>query len=151
MIALFLLGGAVESKIKSWQYLLIYFLGGFAGNLLVFLPILGHTPSTIAVGASAAISALVGLGTFVCPGKLVIFPVIIPVPFVLAGAIYFVLTVSQVFLPSEIAYPAHLGGMLVGALFGLVWGEHRMKRAILFILIVMLIILLPYAIRFVMK
>jgi membrane associated rhomboid family serine protease len=36
MVALWLLGTAVESKVKSWQYFLVYFLGGILGNLLMF-------------------------------------------------------------------------------------------------------------------
>lgn len=149
MIALLLLGTAVESKIKSWPYLLVYFLGGIFGNLLMYpltlVPFFGYTVDTIAVGASAAISALIGLGTFVCPGKLTMFPIIIPIPFIVVGAIYFVSTLSNLLMPSEIAYPAHLAGLATGAVFGLIWGENRIKRMLLFIFIVLLIIALPYA------
>jgi membrane associated rhomboid family serine protease len=148
MVALWLLGTAVESKVKSWQYFLVYFLGGILGNLLmfplIFIPFFGYTASTIAVGASAAISALIGLGTFVCPGKLTMYPTIIPIPFIAVGAIYFVTTLSNFFMPSEIAYPAHLVGLTTGAVFGLAWGEDRIKRMFLFIFIVLLIITLPY-------
>jgi rhomboid protease GluP len=151
MIALWLLGGAVESKVKSWQYLSVYFLGGILGNLLIFIPVFGYTADTIVVGASAAISSLIGLGTFVCPGKLTMFPIIIPIPFVVVGALYFVTTFSNLFMPSEIAYPAHLFGLATGAVFGLAWGENRIKRMLLFIFIVLLIIALPYVLPSVIK
>lgn len=155
MIALWLLGTAVESKVKAWQYLLVYFLGGILGNLLMyplmFVPFFGYAADTITVGASAAISALIGLGTFVCPGKLTMFPIVIPIPFIAVGALYFVTTLSNLFMPSEIAYPAHLIGLATGAVFGLAWGEDRIKRMLLFIFIVLLIIALPYILPVIIK
>jgi len=150
MVALLFLGRAAESSVKAWQYLLVYFLAGIFGNLLMFFPIFGYSKEVIAIGASAAISGLIGLGIFVCPGRLVLFGSLIPMPFIVAGALYLVLTFSQLFVISEIAYPAHLGGMFVGAMFGFVLGENIAKRLILFILICLLIILLPYLIGFVL-
>ncbi|MEM7821560.1 MAG: rhomboid family intramembrane serine protease [Candidatus Aenigmatarchaeota archaeon] len=147
MIALFFLGLSLESKVKKSRYLTAYFLGGIIGNLSVFIPIFGYTTESISVGASAAISALVGLGTFVCPGRLVIFGSLIPIPFVLAGAIYFLFTLSMLFEASQIAYPAHLFGMIAGSFLGFVWGKKRIKRLIIFISICILIILLPYLIE----
>ena len=146
MAALFVLGWALETRVSKAKYLTVYFLGGIFGNLCMFIPFFGYSPNTLAVGASAAISALIGLGTFICPGKLVFFPTIIPIPFILAGAIYFLFTLSHLFEVSTIAYPTHLGGMLVGGLFGLIWGESRMFRLLLFISICLLIIFLPYLI-----
>lgn len=148
MVALFLLGWAIEKKVKGWQYILVYFLGGIFGNLAMFF---FYSPDTLAVGASAAISALIGLGTFVCPGKLVMFPAVIPIPFVVAGAIYFLSTSSLLFAASNIAYPAHLAGLIVGASFGLIWGGNRIKSMIIFISISLLIILLPYIIPLILK
>lgn len=149
MLWLFFLGISLEAKVKKWQYLLTYFLAGIFGNLVIFIPIFGYSKETIAIGASAAISGLVGLGTFICPGRLVLFGSLIPLPFVLAGALYFIFTLSMLFAPSIIAYPAHLAGLVVGAIFGLAWGEQRVKRLFIFILICLLIISLPYLIEFV--
>ena len=139
MAALFVLGWAIESKVTKIKYLITYFLGGIFGNLSMFL----YPPESLAVGASGAISALIGLGTFICPGKFVFFPTIIPVPFIVAGAIYFLVTISNLFLVSEIAYPAHFFGMLTGGILGLIWGEKRLFRLLLFIIICLLIIFLP--------
>jgi len=147
MIALFFLGSSIESKVKWWQYLLVYFLAGILGCLSMFIPIFGYSSTDIAVGASAAISGLIGLGAFVSPGKLTFFPFIIPVPFLVAGAIYFLSTASLLFVQSNMAYPAHFAGLLGGAVFGLIWGENRLKRMILFILICLLILALLYILR----
>jgi rhomboid protease GluP len=148
MIALLFLGSAVEAKAKSWQYILVYFLAGIAGNLSMFIPVFGYDMSTIAVGASAAISGLVGLGTFISPGKLTMFPIIIPIPFVIAGALYLLTTSTLLFATGEqIAYPAHLFGLFAGAIFGFAWSKQRIKSLILFILTVVFIVALPYILQ----
>lgn len=147
MIALFFLGSSLEKKVEAWKYLLVYLLGGIIGNLamLVFFP-----PDTIGVGASGAISALVGLGAFFCPGKLVFFQSIIPMPFVVAGALYFLTTAMNLFVPSQIAYPVHFVGMIVGSVFGLIWSKERTKRIFIFVITLLLIVLLPYILRMVL-
>lgn len=143
MIALFFLGWTIERNVSMWKYLLVYFASGAFANFSVMLPIFGYNASTIAIGASAAISGLVGLGTFVCPGKFVIFPTALPLPFVVAGAIYLLVNLSSLFVPSEVAYSAHIFGMIGGAVFGLLFGENRRKRLSVFILLLTLISTLP--------
>lgn len=140
MLALFLLGWTVEQNVKEWQYLLIYLIAGVVGNLAFFIPIFGYTANMIAVGASAAISGLVGLGTFMFPGKMVIFPAAIPIPFVLAGALYFLINLTSLFSPSNIAYSAHLIGLGIGSIFGLAWGEKKRQHILIFILLAFLIV-----------
>lgn len=151
MIALFFLGLTIEKNVSKLKYLLVYFASGILGNLTIFIPIFGYTAFTIAVGSSAAISGLVGLGTFVCPGKLVIFPSIIPLPFILAGAVYFLFTLSNLFEVSVIGYPAHMLGMITGAIFGLMWGMNRLKRFLLFLFLLILIVILPLIVDFVVE
>lgn len=148
MLALFLLGSSLEEKLKPGKYLLVYLLSGILGNLIMFIPF--YPPETVGVGASGAISGLVGVGTFLYPGKLVIFQSILPVPFVLAGVIYFLSTTFNLFIPSHIAYPVHLAGFLVGSVFGLTWaGKKRKKSILIFFLVLILVILLPYLLELV--
>ena len=128
MLFLFFLGWTIEKNSKLWQYILAYFLSGIAGAFSMFL----LPPDAIAVGASAAISGLVGLGVFLCPTKFVIFEVI-PMPFVLAGALYLIANVTGLLAPSNIGYHAHLAGFATGAVMGLKWGGHGMRRFLLFI------------------
>ena len=148
MLALFFLGSAIETKIKSWQYMLVYLIGGILANLVMLIPIFA-SPDSIGVGASGAISALIGLGTFFSPGKFVLFPTIIPVPFVVAGAIFFLGQSVNLFTKSYIAYPVHLAGMIIGSLFGLKWSEDKGKKVFIFLLTLVMIMLLPYLIRFI--
>jgi membrane associated rhomboid family serine protease len=145
MIALLFLGSAVESKVKSWQYLLVYFVSGIIASFSLFLGgLFGYSSDTLAVGASGAIAGLVGLGTFISPGKWTMFPFIIPVPFVVAGALFFLSTSALLFSQGEVAYPAHLFGIFAGAAFGLLWGQKRKMHIAIFISVVIFILLLPY-------
>lgn len=145
MIALLFLGGAVESKVKEWQYILVYFLAGTLGNLVFFLPVFGFDAMTIGIGASGAISGLIGLGIFASPGKLTMFPIIIPIPFVVAAALFFMLTSTLLFsTQDQVAYPAHLAGIVIGAMFGFAWSNHRLRNLAIFISLLALIIAFPY-------
>jgi membrane associated rhomboid family serine protease len=146
MIALFLLGTSLEETIDSNRYILTYFVSGIVGNLTMLIPFL-YSPETIGIGASGAISGLVGLGTFFSPGKLVIFPSVIPLPFVVAGALYFLSTALNLFTPSQIGYPVHMIGLLTGMTFGLVWSKNWVKGILIFITTLVLIISLPYVLE----
>lgn len=143
MIALLFLGRRIEKETEGWQYMLIYFAAGIVGNLSMFIPIFGYSSSTIGIGASAAISGIIGSGIFVCPGKIVLFPLYFPLPFAAAGAVYFLATLSNLFVPGYVAYSSHLFGFLAGAAFGFSWSEDRIKRLTIFIALLLLIIFLP--------
>lgn len=142
MVALFLLGTSLEKKIDTIRYLLVYFVGGIIGNLTMLIPFF-YSPESVGIGASGAISGLVGLGTFFCPGKLVIFPSVLPLPFVVAGALYFLSTALNLFTPSQIGYPVHMIGLLIGMVFGLLWSKNWIKGILIFVITLVLIILLP--------
>ncbi len=148
MIALFFLGWTIEKYTKSWQYISVYLLSGILSSLSTLIPIFGYSPETIAVGASGAISGLVGFGTFMIPGKLVVFPSVLPLPFVVAGAIYMIVTFANLFSITNVAYSAHFFGIIGGALVGLIFGENRIKRLSVFILIILLMTGLPLVIGY---
>ena len=146
VLALFFLGSALEREIGSSRYLLVYFLGGIFANFIMLLPFL-YSPESVGVGASGAISALVGTGTFLCPGRLTIFPFSIPLPFVVVGALYFLINTSNLFTQSVIGYPVHVAGMLIGSIFGLKWSKNWKKGLTLFIVTLVFILSLPYLLR----
>lgn len=147
MIALFFLGYAVEQKAKGLMFFSAYMITGIIGNLVTFFPIFGYDPNVILIGASGAIFGIIGFGTFLIPTKWVIYAFPIPLPFILAGVLYFFVTYSNLFIPSETAYAAHLGGFMAGAVFGLTLGEERVKSLTLFILLLLLMITVPIIVR----
>ena len=119
MAALFFFGGVLESQVRRREYLLVFVLGGIAGNALssAFFP-----PEQLSIGASGAIFAIVGAAMLVQPFDFVAFPWIIPVPVLFVG-IMMVVTNGLLFLfpppDSNISFAAHIGGFLVGLSYGL--------------------------------
>jgi membrane associated rhomboid family serine protease len=143
MISLFLLGPSLEKKVGVLKFYFVYFFGGMLANLATFIPFF-YKPGIPGIGASGAISALIGLGTFLCPGKLTISQFLIPLPFVVVGAFYFLSNAMNLFIPSSIGYHVHMAGMIFGSFFGLVWSKNWLKGIIIFIIVLILIISLPY-------
>ncbi len=137
MLTLYFFGTYLSRLVGNNKFLLVYFGGGILGNILfIFLALLGGilsirflgSPFSIAVGASGAIFALGGALAVMRP-KLRVFVFPIPVPISLWSAVigaFLVLTLLSLLL--NIAWQAHLGGLV----FGLVAGYIFRKRQRLF-------------------
>jgi len=153
MLVLFFVGRTIEKYTNTVEYLTVYFLSGILPNLSI--PLFNFIVGDITgVGASAAISGLIGFGAFRLSGKWVLSPIRfipIPMPFLLAGALYTFLNLAGVFIIKEninIAAGAHLFGGIIGALFGLVGEKHKLRKIVIFLLLIAFISLLPYLIKF---
>jgi membrane associated rhomboid family serine protease len=117
MWMLYMFGSYVVMLVGQRKFLLVYFVGGITGGLLV----IALTP-TAAVGASGAIFALGALLAVMMPKmRVIMFPLFIPVP--LWGAILFGLIATS-FIPG-VAWQAHLGGAIAGLAFGLYFRRKR--------------------------
>ena len=124
MFALYFLGAHLSMLIGERKFLIVYFCGGILGGVLF---VLLARPSSIAVGASGAIFALGGALAVLRPKlKVIVFPIIIPIPLWLAVTFGF-LIVS--FFPN-VAWQAHLGGLVLGIVAGYLF--RRKQRPILF-------------------
>jgi len=131
MISLYFLGSFLIRAAGERSFLAVFFLGGLAGNILYFVlgylvlrgfisPLFGN-PFTPGIGASGGIFALGGALAVIVPRvPVIIFP--IPVPISLWVAILIFLLLS--FLPG-IAWQAHLGGLFLGLIVGLILRRRR--------------------------
>jgi len=151
MLVLYFVGSAIEKNIGKFVYLWVYFLSGVIANLgVILLPLIGSTVTV--VGASAAISGLIGLGAFKLSGKWMLSPIRfipIPMPFIVAGALYALINFYGLFvLKISLSSGGHLIGGLIGALFGLAGEEHKLRKIVIFLLLIGFISLLPYLIKF---
>ena len=118
MISLYFLGSFLIRAAGERRFLAVFFLGGLAGNILF---ILLANPLSTGVGASGGIFALGGaLAVMVPKVPVLIFPIPIPIPLWVAIMIFFFLS----FLP-RIAWQAHLGGLLLGLIAGLIFRRSR--------------------------
>jgi membrane associated rhomboid family serine protease len=119
MITLFFFGSYLSRLVGGGNFLKMCFAGGIAGNLLYIL--LGPALST-AVGASGAIFALGGALAIMVPKlRVFVFPIPTPLPLWIAIIGGF-LIVS--FFP-QVAWQAHLGGLLLGLLAGYYFKKKR--------------------------
>lgn len=115
MITLFFFGSFLHRLIGSGKFILLYFIGGIAGNALYLLlaPLLRQNLSLV-IGASGAIYAIAGALVVMMPKLPVRLYFLIPVPL---WVIVLVFYVGWSFLPG-VAWQAHLGGLAVGLIAG---------------------------------
>ena len=122
MISLYFLGSLFLRAAGDRSFLVVFFLGGLAGNLLFIL--YGHLAhlTLVGFGASGAIFAIGGaLAALVPRVPIYIFFIPIAMPLWVAILIFFLLS----FLFSGIAWQAHLGGLLLGLLAGFILRRRR--------------------------
>jgi membrane associated rhomboid family serine protease len=119
MMALYFLGSFFIRAVGERSFLAVFFLGGLAGNALYIL--LGP-PLITGVGASGGIFALAGALAVIVP-RLPVFIFFIPIPIPLWVATIILIFLS--FLFSEIAWQAHIGGLLLGLIAGLIFKRRR--------------------------
>ncbi len=133
MVFLFIVGVAVETLVGTRWFLGLYLLGGMAGDLLSLIVHFGSDMPS--VGASGAISALMGVFTVVYARRPVnffywiffyfgfrILPGIVILP------VWIAYELVQFFADanSGVGYMAHLGGLIGGAAMGII--AARAKR-----------------------
>jgi len=132
MIALYFLGSFMLRAAGERSFLAVFFLGGLAGNILYFVlgylvlhdllpPSFGH-PFNIGIGASGGIFALAGaLAVMVPRVPVILFPIPVPMPLWIAVIILVLIS----FRFSGIAWEAHLGGLFLGLVAGLIFKRRR--------------------------
>ena len=115
MLALLIFGTSVENNFYKYQFLLIYFVSGFLGNIfsLFLLPY-----DSISLGASGAIFGLIG--------AVFVFFAREDKSFILFGLIYLVFFIFMSFAPG-INLWAHLFGLLGGLILGYLF-KNKTKR-----------------------
>ena len=139
MVSLFFLGNFIEKLIGRKRFFWLYMISGIvAGLSFVFLAYFFGTtslgikvfgsPEVFAVGASGAIFALAGLLAVLTPKLKVYVFFIIPMPMWIASIfLMVVLWTASIGVGLPIGNTAHLGGLVVGLLYG-VYLRQKYKR-----------------------
>ncbi|HLE07448.1 MAG TPA: rhomboid family intramembrane serine protease [archaeon] len=151
MVALFFFGQHLEMKIGKLRYAFVFFGTAIAGDLAVATAsLVGIMPASIpTVGASAAIFGIMGAGMIINPFEIVMHPYLVPVPFLLVALIYTIYNISAFVgilatgTESNIAYIAHIGGILAGALYGFTH-EGAKKGALVILVIFIILFFFPF-------
>jgi membrane associated rhomboid family serine protease len=113
LFALLMFGFILEKKIGSWKFLSLFLIGGIIANLIA----VNFYDSSL--GASGAIYSVIGCLTLLMP-MLTVWAFSLPMPMFLACIVWAAGDIIQTFVPSSgIGTIAHLSGLAVGLLFGL--------------------------------
>lgn len=117
MFALFFFGVHLERMIGRRAFAVLFLLSGVLGNAGYMITT--SNPFTPAIGASGAVFGVIGALAALAPTMLIFIYGVLPVPMILAAVLWGLLDFAGLFTPSGIAHGAHLGGMFVGAAFGI--------------------------------
>jgi membrane associated rhomboid family serine protease len=117
MYTLWIFGQLLEGLLGRWRFLALYLLSGLAGSVgVIWLA----APNTAVVGASGAIFGLMGAFLVIqrrLGGNMTQLLVLVGINLVIG------------FIPgTNIAWQAHVGGLVGGALMGLIFVETRSPR-----------------------
>jgi len=127
MVSLYFLGSFLIRAAGEKSFLAVFFLGGLAGNLLVILYAHLTGSTIIGYGASGGVLALGGaLAIMVPKAPVIIFPIPVPMPLWVATLIFFfILIILPMLAGGVISWQAHLGGLLLGLIAGLILRKKR--------------------------
>jgi membrane associated rhomboid family serine protease len=130
-MALLFLGLLFEYSYGSKNLLILFLLSGIVGNIF-FLFQYYNDPMAGGIGASAAISGILGaLGVLRPKEKIIIFPMIIPINIRYAIIFWIIFNLIGIFYPfAPLGFSAHLGGILFGLLYGYILKKHKGKTSI---------------------
>ncbi len=123
MLVLYFFGNFLIGLVGNTGFLIVYFVGGIAGNLLFMLL---NVPYSLVIGASGALFAVEGALVILRPRlPVVIFPIPVTIPLWVSVIGAFLLT----FIASgNIAWEAHLGGLAFGLLAGVFFRYRETGR-----------------------
>jgi membrane associated rhomboid family serine protease len=119
MLMLYFFGSYILGLVGEVKFLIVYFVGGLLGNLLFFL--LGNEYATV-VGASGAIYAIMGALAVMRPRLKVLVWFLIPVD------LWIVVVIGALIISPNIAWQAHIGGMILGLAAGLYFRKQEHGR-----------------------
>src|SRR3989344_2703624 len=139
MLGLFFFGRNLENEIGYQKFLLVYFIGGFAANIVSMLVL---PAETLSVGASGAVFAVIGAAILIKPFGFTMFPFVIPLPLGIVGIIYALSATILFFTETSttINNAAHFGGLVFGMIYGI--NREGIKRGAAIIAFFLLVIVL---------
>lgn len=137
MLSLYSLGSMFEQQLKfnfglalgSTHFLLLYFLGGLAAAIAIFVR-QQNNPSYRSLGASGAVSAVIFASIIWNPNMSLMFMFIpVPIPAYLFGPIYLLIEFFALRRGGTgIAHDAHIAGALFGVIYVLILDIEKGKQ-----------------------
>ncbi|MBR9682084.1 MAG: rhomboid family intramembrane serine protease [Candidatus Aenigmarchaeota archaeon] len=123
MFALVMFGSLLEKTVGSKKFLKLYFITGIAAGLG------GTLFYTAMLGASGAIYGVLGCLGFLRP-KMKVWAYGAPMPMIVAVFLWALIDFIGLFAPGEVAYAAHLFGLMAGISFALYWKKQFKENTV---------------------
>jgi membrane associated rhomboid family serine protease len=123
MVVLLIFGTFLERILGSKRFLLIFILAGIIGN--IGYQITSIDPTIPSLGASGAIYGVMGALAILDPLQIVYLGFIFPLPIIVIVPAYAILDLLGLFTPDTIAHGAHLGGLVIGVIYGYYYRRKR--------------------------
>jgi len=129
MLALWMIGRSLEPLLGRWRFVVLYLLSGIGGSVAVAL----LAPGVWVVGASGAIFGLFGallvIGRHI-GANIRNIAIVIGINFLWPFASALVSSIgrgsfTEALAAIQVSWQAHLGGLLTGALVGLIYARTR--------------------------
>lgn len=123
LFALLFFGFILERKIGSRNFLIVFFLSGIIGNII------GVNFYSSSLGASGAIYGILGCLAIINP-MMMVFAFGLLMPMFVAAIIWIIGDIMGVFGfgGNDIGYVAHLGGVFIGVLIGIIFRIRIVKN-----------------------
>ncbi len=133
MFVLYYFGRELETLLNGFRYLILYIISGVIGSLFysITLPVIYSTFNIYAVGASGAISGLLGGFFILYPHRILTLCIFTPIP--ICGSFnasiflmiwIFINLVYGIFIGGNIAFFAHIGGFVGGVVLAYVLARN---------------------------
>lgn len=118
MLSLYIFGTAVERRVGSREFLLYYLLTGVLSGVASYAMFYVANTSTVLLGASGAIYALLMLFSVLYPKSVIYVFGLIPVQAPLLIILYFIIElISGLTAHDGVAHMTHLSGLVFGLLY----------------------------------
>lgn len=114
MFALALFGSILEGLVGTRKFLLVFFTSGIFANIIS----VNYYSSSL--GASGAIYGIFGFLVIIRP-MMTIWLYGLPMPMFIAGILWVAGAILGLFTPSNIGHIAHLSGIIIGLIFGIIF------------------------------
>ena len=136
MLFLYVFGDNIEDVFGHVKYFFFYMVSGLAASSTYILTLQGVSPLDAVVGASGAISGVLGAYLVLFPKARILtlifygWIILVPIPAVIFLGIWFGLQWFSAFfeIGSNIAFWAHIGGFVAGMIIALAFGLRLKKK-----------------------